>query len=101
MRKKIIASILKYVVSAVVSLGVIAYIIYHLVISFGTSVETTPAQLVTLNETITVEAYILRDETVLTSSTGGGVNCLFQDGVMVRRGAAVADVYSGTDTSTI
>ena len=101
MRKKIIANVFKYVASALVSLAVIAYIVYHLVISFGTSVETTPAQLVTVNETMTVEAYILRDETVLTSATGGGVNCLFRDGVMVRRKAAVADVYSGTDTTTI
>ena len=101
MSKKLVGNIIRYVLTALVSLAVIAYIVYHLVISFGTSVETIPAQLVTVNETVTVEAYILRDETVLTSSTGGGVNCLFRDGIMVRKGAAVADVYSGTDTSTI
>ena len=101
MHKQILGNVAKYVISAVVSLAVIAYIIYHLVISFGTSVETAPAQLVTVNETITVDAYILRDETVLTSTGEGGVNCLFPDGTMVRKNVAVADVYSGTDTSVI
>ncbi len=101
MYKKAALNALKYIASAIVSLGVIAYIVYHLVISFGASMETTPAQLVTVNETITVEAYILRDETILTSGSEGGVNCLFRDGTMVRKRAAVANVYSGADTAAI
>lgn len=101
MRSKVAGNVAKYIITALISLAVIAYIVYHLVISFGTSVETAPAQLVTVNETITVDAYLLRDETVLTSTNTGGVNCLFQDGTMVRKNAEVANVFSGTDTSLI
>ena len=101
MDKQFLKNAAKYFVSAVISLLVIAYIIYHLVASFGHSLETAPAQLVTVNETISVEAYVLRDETILQSSTGGGINCLYSDGTMVRRDCAVADVYSGADTESI
>lgn len=101
MDKQFLKNAAKYFVSAVISILVIAYIIYHLVASFGHSLETAPAQLVTVNETISVEAYILRDETILESGTGGGINCLYSDGTMVRRDSAVADVYSGSDTESI
>jgi len=101
MNRKIVGSAAKYIVSAIISVLVILYIVYHLVNSFGSSIETTPAQLVTVNETITVEAYILRDEKVLSSTQSGGVNCLYQDGAMVRADSAVADVYSGTETTAV
>ena len=52
MNRKLIGSAAKYIVSAVVSVLIILYIVYHLLNSFGTSVETSPAQLVTVNETI-------------------------------------------------
>lgn len=101
MDKQFLKNVAKYFVSAVVSVLVIIYIIYHLINSFTATLETTPAQLVTVNETISVDAYILRDETVLQSSTSGGINCLYSDGTMVRRDCAVADVYSGADTASV
>ena len=101
MDKQFLKNAARYVVSAAVSILVIVYIMYHLINSFSEPIETSPAQLVTVNETISVEAYILRDEVVLQSSTGGGINCLYPDGTMVRRDSAVADVYSGADTESI
>lgn len=101
MDKQFLKSAARYIVSAAVSILVIIYIVYHLVNSFSEPLETSPAQLVTVNETISVEAYILRDETVLQSNAGGGINCLYPDGTMVRRDSAVADVYSGSDTESI
>lgn len=101
MDKQFLKNAARYIVSAAVSILVIIYIVYHLINSFSEPLETAPAQLVTVNETISVEAYILRDETVLQSSAGGGINCLYPDGTMVRRDCAVADVYSGSDTESI
>ena len=101
MDKQFLKNAARYIVSAAVSILVIIYIVYHLINSFSEPLETAPAQLVTVNETISVEAYILRDETVLQSSVGGGINCLYPDGTMVRRDCAVADVYSGSDTESI
>ncbi|MBQ4054780.1 MAG: hypothetical protein IJD17_03620 [Clostridia bacterium] len=101
MDKQFLKNAARYIVSAAVSILVIIYIVYHLINSFSEPLETSPAQLVTVNETISVEAYILRDEIVLQSSTGGGINCLYPDGTMVRRDCAVADVYSGSDTESI
>ena len=101
MDKQFLKNAARYIVSAAVSILVIIYIVYHLINSFSEPLETAPAQLVTVNETISVEAYILRDETVLQSSVGGGINCLYPDGTVVRRDCAVADVYSGSDTESI
>lgn len=101
MDKQFLKNAARYIVSAAVSILVIIYIVYHLINSFSEPLETAPAQLVTVNETISVEAYILRDEIVLQSSVGGGINCLYPDGTMVRRDCAVADVYSGSDTESI
>ncbi len=101
MDKQFLKNAARYIVSAAVSILVIIYIVYHLINSFSEPLETSPAQLVTVNETISVEAYILRDETVLQSNAGGGINCLYPDGTMVRRDSAVADVYSGSDTESI
>ena len=94
-------SLTKYFLSALVSLLLILYIIYHLANSFGSDIETTPASLVDVNETISVDAYIFREEIVLTSEKEGGVNALYSDGTMVRKNAAIANVYASDDTDSI
>ena len=92
---------LKYIVSAVVSLLIIAYIIYHVVNSFGTSVETQPAQLVSVRETLSGDGYIFRDETLLYSNSAGGASYAFNNGELVFSGAKIADIYSGSNVEEI
>lgn len=94
---KYLKNIIIYVITAVVSLFVIAYIIVQLFSGFGLTVETTAAMYVTEREFITLDAYIIRHEQVLYSKTGGSVNYNFGNGSKVGIDAVVAAVYNGGD----
>ena len=101
MDKKYLKNVGIYVLSAVLSILLIAYIIYHLVNSFSQDVETQAADIVTVSETFSADAYIFRDEKVLLANNAGTVNFMYDDGTMVRRGAAVASIFSGGNTDEI
>lgn len=101
MDKQYLKQVGKYALSAILSVLVVAYIIYHLVNSFSMEVETMAADLVTVSETYTSDGYIFRNETVLSASDVGSVNFMFNDGARVRRGVAVANIYSGTNTDEV
>ncbi|MBR6513536.1 MAG: hypothetical protein IKT46_01755 [Clostridia bacterium] len=101
MDKKYLKNVGIYVLSAVLSLLLIGYIVYHLFNSFSQDVETSAAVMVTVSETFTADAYIFRDEKLLYSQNEGSVNFMYDDGTMVRNGATVASVYSGGNTDEI
>ena len=101
MDKKYLKNVGIYLLSAVLSVLLIVYIIYHLVNSFSQEVETVAADIVTVSETFSADAYIFRDEKVLSAKNIGTVNFMYDDGAMVRRGSAVASVYSGGNTDEI
>lgn len=98
MDKKYLKNVAIYVLSAILSVLLIAYIVYHLVNSFSSDVETMAANIVTVSETYTAEAYIFRNETVLYSNGNGTVSYLYDDGTKVAIGTEVAKVYSGENT---
>jgi hypothetical protein len=83
-----------YIVSAIISLLLIAYILYHLFGSIDSEIETLAAETVTGRETVTLDGYVMRSETVLFSSSQGDVNYLYADGAKVKKDAAVANVYA-------
>lgn len=100
--KQFLKNVAKYVISAVISILLIAYIIYHVVNSFGTAVETEPAQMVSVRETISGDGFIFRSEKIVSStSTGGGVNYAYENGELVPSGVPIADIYSGNNTDEI
>lgn len=101
MDKKYLRNVGIYILTAILSILLIAYIIYHLVNSFSSEVETMAANVVTVSETYTAEAYIFRNETVLYSDVSGSVNYLFDDGTRVAKYDEVAKIYSGNDTEDI
>ena len=90
-----------YVVSAILSVLLICYILYHLLSGLNKELETTPAILATQNSSLVMEAYVVRDETLITASVEGGVNYLFRDGEKVSAGTVVANVYSGAGASEV
>ncbi len=97
MDKRYLKNAAIYLLSAILCVLIVAYIVYHLVNSFSSDVDTMATSVVTVSETYAVDAYIFRSEEVLYSDEEvGSVNHLFDDGTMVRKGAAVATVYSGT-----
>ena len=79
MDTKYLKKVAVYIITAAASLLFIAYIIYHLWSEYNTEVTTVPAEYVTMEQSITVDAYILRDETVLYADTEGTVDYAFVD----------------------
>lgn len=93
-------SVLKYAASALLSVILIAYILYHMSGGFSQDIVTEIAELTTKEETLTIRSSIIRNETVLYSPLGGDTNYLFSDGDKVAIGTKVAEVYpAGSDSS--
>ncbi len=84
-----------YVLTALLSIAFIWYIIYQATGGFDTGVETIPAAFSTERETITLEAYILREERVLYTKRDGAVNSLYANGEKVKINSTVAQAYDG------
>ena len=65
--------IVGYLVSIIISAVVIIYLGYHFLSSFGAEMTTEYALMITENDMVEFDAYILRNETVVYSTvTGGG-----------------------------
>ncbi len=101
MDTKYLKNVVKYVLSAVLCLILIAYIIYHLTGGFREEIGTTPASLVTVESTYTTGVTLLRKENVLYSPVNGEVSYLFADGEKVAIKSSVAEVYPQTGSSEI
>lgn len=95
MIKKHLKNAAVYLFSAALSVLLIWYVLYHLVSGSDNEVETSPAMIVTKSSSISLEAYIVRDETIINANVEGGVNYLFEDGDKVCSGAVIANIYSG------
>lgn len=91
--------VMKYLLSACISIVLIVYIVYHLAGGFETELETTPAPLVTTQSTITSRITILRSERVLYAPFDGDISYLYADGDKVSINTTVAEIYpqSGAD----
>ena len=84
-----------YVLSAVISLLLIAYLIYQAFGGFKVKVEVLVADKYVKNDILTLDAYILRNEIILYSTMEGRKNYLFTDGAKVGVNTAVANIYTG------
>ena len=93
--------IFKYIGTAILSLLVIAYLVYHMFGGFKTSVETITVDEATQQETVMLDVYIMRAEQLLYASTDGDVNYLYSDGEKVALNTAVADIYAENTSSSI
>ncbi len=86
----------KYVISVLLSVILIAYILYHMSGGFRKDIETVPASLVEQEELLTVGAVLMRNETVLYSPLEGDVNYLYEDGDRLPIRTTVAEIYPGS-----
>lgn len=101
MDRREVRNIVIYIVSALMSLLFIAYIVYHLVIGFTGSVETQPAQVVTVSDSYNVDGYIFKNDVLLGTTDSGTITYLFDEGSMIRRGTVVADIYQTNNSKDI
>lgn len=93
-----LSGFLGYVLSITVSVIAVIYLGYHFVRSFGTELSTEYAVLITENDVMEFDAYILRNETLIHSEKTGGVGYSVADGTKVQNASPVASIY-GTVSS--
>ncbi len=87
--------------SAVILIGLCAYLILQLTLGIGEVVDVEHTTYVSVQDTIRLEAYIFREETPLYSGSSG-TNCfLVEDGERVAKGAEVAVTYSEETDATV
>ena len=94
----------KYFVRFAVSLtllGLIVYTVYQAFASTSGSLMTTPVQLHEEQRTVSAEAYLFRDEEVLTTSQAGLINDLAQSGLKVSKDVRLTEVYVGGEAETL
>lgn len=83
------------VLSGMVALGLIVYLAYHIFDIFSPELELVDAVPKTVTETISADAYIMRDEKPLYSGiASGSVAPAIHDGGRIAVGAKIADIYS-------
>ena len=97
MENKKLWNALKYFLLTLLCIGLVSYIIYHLVLSLDDSVQTVPTTLVTAEETVSQEGYIFRTEQIVYA-TPGSFSYRIDDGKRAAKGVALLDVYD-SDTS--
>ncbi len=89
-------NVLKYALSAILSVVLIAYILYHMSGGFQPDIETTPATVTTTESTITVGVTLMRNETILYAPVSGDINYLYNDGDKVAINTKIAEIYPAT-----
>ena len=95
MKKGTLKNVVMYLLTAVLSVLIIIYIGYHLTRAFSSGIETQAASVVTRENTLSVEGYIMRHETMIYPTASGTVNYTVPDGTKVSSGDVVVQVCSG------
>ena len=95
---KYLAGVLKYVISTVCSIGLVVFLMYHIIGSLTSDVETASISFTTQEQASEYDAYIFRGESLLYTSTTdvGNINFLLEDGTKVSVGEEVCQVYAGS-----
>ncbi len=93
-KKYIIDKLLRFV-GTVAALLFVCYLIYHIGDGFQTKLETAPALSASGTKTLTMEAYLFRDEQVFTVDSGI-VRYHYDDYDKVEADGLIATVYSST-----
>lgn len=84
-----------YILGALLSLGLVFYLGYHIWRSFTREVETVPATQTTAQATLDGQGYIFRSETPVYSTVSGkSAVASVKDGESVPAGGEVAKIYS-------
>ncbi|MBQ7300903.1 MAG: hypothetical protein IJW77_13800 [Clostridia bacterium] len=98
---KYLAGVLKYVISTVCSIGLVVFLMYHIIGSLTTEVETASITFTTQEQVSEYDAYIFRGESLLYTSPGdaGNINFLLEDGTKVSVGEEVCQVYAGSNSA--
>lgn len=82
-----------YFLSAVVSIIMIIFIVFHMTESNANAAETAPVLEVELTRSISTEAFIIREEEIVFANTVGHVYSSINPGTRVRAGDEVIEIF--------
>lgn len=95
------SSVIRKVGAVLLGALILFYAIYHVCVSVYVAVETETAVLSTLSDLYETEAYVIRNEKVITADTNGQVvDYAVEEGGKVSKGGTVANLYSSGDSIT-
>ena len=101
MDKKYLRQVALYVLSVLLSIGLILYIGYHLFYGLTQKTETATATVATVGSALEMDVYIFRDEIPLTASSAGSCVPSAADGEKVGVGRIVASLYEASSPDTV
>lgn len=90
-----------YFCAASLTVFLVFYFCYHLFNGFAPEIRTEMALEASAQDTLTLEGYLFRDETVVYSSFAGTVDYAVADGARVGIGDVLARVYAAADDGSI
>ena len=101
MDKKYLKQVALYVLSVILSIGLMLYIGYHLFYGLTQKTETATATVATVGSALEMDVYIFRDEIPLTASSAGSCVPSAADGEKVGVGRIVASLYEASSPDTV
>lgn len=101
MDKKYLKQVALYVLSVVLSIGLMLYIGYHLFYGLTQKTETATATVATVGSALEMDVYIFRDEAPLAISETGSFVPNVADGARVGIGRVVASLYDASSPDTV
>lgn len=101
MDKKYLKQVALYVLSVVLSIGLMLYIGYHLFYGLTQKTETATATVATVGSALEMDVYIFRDESPLPISDTGSFVPSVADGERVGIGRVVASLYDASSPDTV
>ena len=85
--------VIKSIILLSLCLGIILYVYFQTISGFDSDIVTETSMLVSLNDSVSADAYIFRDETVIDKSSSGAVVTLVSEGDRVSKGQLLANIY--------
>ena len=101
MDKKYLKQVALYVLSVILSIGLMLYIGYHLFYGLTQKTETATATVATVGSALEMDVYIFRDESPLAISETGSFVPNVADGARVGIGRVVASLYDASSPDTV
>jgi hypothetical protein len=96
-RKQFLQTYLVRFAVTLVLVSLLVYVFYHIFGSSSASLLRTPVRTIRDEQIVGGEAYLFRDERLLTVSGAGLVNELVDSGVKISHGVPLAEVWDGVD----
>lgn len=97
MEKKSSVTLVRKVIMTLITVLVIAYVVYVICSASFTQIKTETAKMRTVSDSISTSGYFIRDEKLIKYNGGGVVSYIVGDAEKVSKNQTVANVFSTSD----